>query len=231
MNKPTIKEFLEAIKYRITGGDEYMWDTYGPTARYLDYEVVNSPINDVSASAVYDIATQAIYEMQVWDANAKKEYRWINPLFAKAYKAECKKRGSPYKKSVDGRKFIDLDLASDILEKITAIVDNKPYDTRVQIELELSDDEISVLMTIAHERDITLNQLVEKVLEKSMNIALKEARHITLAKQYKQFIENNAPLPLDTSGVVKSSVLEWALANKMTMQEAKDFLKFMLANS
>jgi predicted HicB family RNase H-like nuclease len=37
-------------------------------------------------------------------------------------------------------------------------------DNRVDIEIELADEEWFTLMKIAHEQDITLNQLVERVL-------------------------------------------------------------------
>ena len=48
-------------------------------------------------------------------------------------------------------------------------------DNRVSIEVDLTDDEWYSLMKIAHEQDITLNQLVENILrefiekEKSKN--------------------------------------------------------------
>ena len=37
-------------------------------------------------------------------------------------------------------------------------------DNRVDVEIELTDEEWYTLMKIAHEQDITLNQLVERVL-------------------------------------------------------------------
>ena len=37
-------------------------------------------------------------------------------------------------------------------------------DNRVDVEIELTDEEWYTLMKIAHEQDITLNQLVEQVL-------------------------------------------------------------------
>ena len=37
-------------------------------------------------------------------------------------------------------------------------------DNRVDVEIELADEEWYTLMKIAHEQDITLNQLVEQVL-------------------------------------------------------------------
>ena len=38
-------------------------------------------------------------------------------------------------------------------------------DNRVSIEVDLTDDEWYTLMKLAHEQDITLNQLVENILK------------------------------------------------------------------
>jgi DNA-binding PucR family transcriptional regulator len=45
-------------------------------------------------------------------------------------------------------------------------VAGRDYDSRVQVPLELSEDELFRLMTMAHERDITLNQLVTDVIQR-----------------------------------------------------------------
>jgi hypothetical protein len=43
-------------------------------------------------------------------------------------------------------------------------VTGQDYDTRVSVPVELDDSELFELMRRAHERDITLNQLVEEIL-------------------------------------------------------------------
>lgn len=53
------------------------------------------------------------------------------------------------------------------------------FPKKEDVEIELSDEEIFSLMKIAHERDITLNKLIEEILIKEMNkyerkISLKE---------------------------------------------------------
>ena len=50
------------------------------------------------------------------------------------------------------------------MEKSRKIVANEDYDNKVTVPLELSDEEIFQLMKMAHERDVTLNQLVEDLL-------------------------------------------------------------------
>lgn len=47
-------------------------------------------------------------------------------------------------------------------------------DNRVDFEIELANEEWYTLMKIAHEQDITLNQLVERVLTKEINRIEKE---------------------------------------------------------
>ena len=47
-------------------------------------------------------------------------------------------------------------------------------DNRVEIELELTDQEWYTLMKMAHDQDITLNQLVERVLTEEINRIEKE---------------------------------------------------------
>jgi len=47
-------------------------------------------------------------------------------------------------------------------------------DNRVDVPIELTDDDWYTLMKMAHERDITLNQLVEEILTLEINRIEKE---------------------------------------------------------
>lgn len=42
-------------------------------------------------------------------------------------------------------------------------------DNRQEVEIDLPDDELFALMKMAHERDITLNQLVGQILEEQID--------------------------------------------------------------
>jgi len=44
-------------------------------------------------------------------------------------------------------------------------VAGRDYDTRVSIPLELGEEELFRLMSMAHEQDITLNRLVEQIIQ------------------------------------------------------------------
>ena len=155
----TIETFLNTVGHRISGGSEYQWQCFGPEARYLDSEFPDR----YSASIVFDTQTQVVYEATVCDYEANRAYRWLNPDFKSKFENEGLNRGS-HDQAWDTVGYTDLDVAEDFLTKTEAIVNGQSYDTRVSVPLEMSDDELLRLMTMAHEQDITLNQLVEQIL-------------------------------------------------------------------
>jgi hypothetical protein len=69
----------------------------------------------------------------------------------------------------DDLSFIDLEVADDMLEKAVAMVAGEEYDTRIKIPLDLPEDKIFQLMMLAHERDITFNELVTEALQEAIN--------------------------------------------------------------
>jgi hypothetical protein len=117
---------------------------------------------------VFDTVDQTVYEMEAWDYCNEREYRWIHPDYFKAHKKEAKKRGLKHRNSFDDRNFIDLDVEEDILEKARAIFLGEEYDTRVTIQLEIGEENEIMLMRLAHENDMTVNQYVEKILKEEI---------------------------------------------------------------
>ncbi len=70
----------------------------------------------------------------------------------------------------DGVEYIILEAESDFLDKFHTIVNGEfDYDPRVEIPLTLPDDELFALMKLAHENDMTLNQLIEYALVEELN--------------------------------------------------------------
>ena len=57
----------------------------------------------------------------------------------------------------------------DFLEKASAIFKGQPFDTRVSVPLDLNDEELFAMMKLAHQRDITLNQLMVEVLQAAID--------------------------------------------------------------
>lgn len=161
----TIPEFLEIVKHRITGGSDYGWQCFGRCARWLDCEVEGQ----YSASIVFDHQTQEVYTAEISDYRNDRCYRLIHPDYVEAYRAEAKGRGSDANQAWDDVKWIDLETDNDWIEKSMAIVAGKDYDTRVSIPIDLPDETAYELMKLAHEQDITFNQLIEHVLRNAID--------------------------------------------------------------
>lgn len=159
-----LEDFVKAINYKITGGSEYQWKCFGKNARYMDCQDQEGYGGDYSIHAIFDSVDQTVYAIELWDYKDDREYRWIDPLFVGAHMKACAKHEVDVYESMDGRNYIDLDLASDILEKVSKVVAGEPYDTRVQVPVDFTEEELLKYMKIAHERDITFNQLVELAL-------------------------------------------------------------------
>ena len=164
----SLKDFIEAIEYRITEGSDYGWDCFGDNARYLDAH--GPELNeDYSISCVFDAKDQTVYLVEAWDYANDREYRWINPEYQKAYRKACKRHDVDLNESFDDHKYIDLDVAEDMLEKINAIVNNRDYDTRVKVPVDFSDEDLLQYMKLAHEMDITFNELVERAVRAAID--------------------------------------------------------------
>jgi hypothetical protein len=179
----TLKDYIEAIEYRITEGSEYTWKCFGPNARYLDSH--GPDLNqDYSISAVFDSMDQTVYCVDAWDYRTNRTYRWINPNYINAVKAESKKNNIDFYESYDGEKYIDIDVEEDILEKINAIVNGKEYDSRVKVPVVFSDQELLQYMKLAHEMDITFNELVERAIQEAIDSFERDP------KKFKKSVDN-----------------------------------------
>jgi macrodomain Ter protein organizer (MatP/YcbG family) len=89
----------------------------------------------------------------------------LNPDYKNAFYKEAKKRKVDPEQAWDDVKFIDLEMEEDFLEKATAIFSGEEFDTRVKVEFDLDDRSILQLATEAHKRDITLNKMIEIILQ------------------------------------------------------------------
>ena len=161
----SLKEWMELVDYRVTEGGDYGWQCYGHDAHMLDSW--NGNQNGHSFTVIFDTKNQTVYEVQAHDYVRNRAYRLINPDFISAHDDESNGRGIEINQAWDDVNYIDLDVVDDFIQKSLAIRDGEEYDTRVQIEVNFDDAELLEYMKIAHDRDITFNQLVE--------IALKEA--------------------------------------------------------
>lgn len=159
-----IDQVNNALGHRIVSGSEYQWQCYGPNTRYLDYESKYA-----YGSALYDTETLEVYEATINDVADKYQYRWMNPKTKDAHDAEAKSRGLSPSHAWDDINWYDLEVDTDWIEKAEAIFSGKTFDTRVEVPLELEDSEILHLALEAHKRDITLNKMVEILLQEAID--------------------------------------------------------------
>ena len=158
----TMQRWMEAVGFRITEGSTYGWQCYGPNAYMLDSW--NGEQDGHSFSIVFDTKDQTVYEINAHDFTNQRAYRWVADSWRSAMQADAANRSVMEKQAWDEVDYVDLEVLDDMFEKIEAIAAGEPYDTRVQVPIDLPDEDLFMLMKMAHERDITLNQMVEQVL-------------------------------------------------------------------
>jgi hypothetical protein len=162
----TLKEWMELVNYRITEGSEYCWQCYGTEAYSLDSW--NGDQDGHSFTVIFDKGNQTVYEVTVCDYANDRAYRMINPDFKFGYDDEAQNRGVDRDQAWDDVNYTDLETDEDFMTKAQAIIAGDPYDTRISIPINLPDDEMLVLMTMAHERDMTFNDFVEDIIRKAL---------------------------------------------------------------
>jgi hypothetical protein len=165
----TLEQFLNAGQFFITEGSTYGWQCYGPDAYMLD--VQQGSWNNNSATVIFNTKTKEVCEATCHDYVNNRAYRIFgNANYEQAHKQEQLSRNAdPF--AWDKVKFTDLEVAEDFLEKMTAIINGDEYDTHVSIPLDLDKETMFELMVRAHERNITLNAMVEEILQLAINQA------------------------------------------------------------
>lgn len=152
--------FLETIDYKITEGSPFGWNCF-PDARYID-----STNEFGTVTAIFSHKDRTVYQIEVQSENhpnGEFYYRWIHPNWIEAYKKEevIQFKKNKYKSDIE---WIDLDVVDDVLEKARATLEGEEFDKRVMLEVELDEDVLHKLMLMAHQRDITLNQLMTEII-------------------------------------------------------------------
>jgi hypothetical protein len=162
-----LSQVNESMDHKIISGSEYHWNCF-PDARFLDYESDYAHV-----SVLYSTEDQTVYQADasikrdVWPHD-EKPYRWTNPLFNDAYINEAKERNIDPDQAWDDVKWVTLEVEEDFLEKATAMFNGHEWDKRIQVPVDLDDDLILQLAMEAHKRDITLNKMVEIVLQEAI---------------------------------------------------------------
>ena len=147
----TLKQFMETVNYRINEGGD--WNGFSQHAYSLDSW--NGDQDGHSLCVIFDTEDQTVFSVQACDYKNNRAYRLTLPEHTKELD----------KQAWDDVDWTDLETDEDWLAKAQAIVAGEDYDTRVSVPLDLGEDELFRLMSMAHEQDITLNQLVTKVIQ------------------------------------------------------------------
>jgi hypothetical protein len=161
-----LKDWMEIVEYRITEGSDYQWECYGPNTYALDSW--NGDQDGHSFTVIFDTKTQILYEVQAHDYKNQRAYRWINPEFRKKHRKESKRKNVLENQAWDDLEYVDLEVEDDWLDKAASIYMGEDYDTRVQVPVDFSDEELFTYMKMAHDRDMTLNALIEEALRQAI---------------------------------------------------------------
>jgi hypothetical protein len=191
----TMKEWMELVDYKITEGGDYGWGCYGPNSYSLDSWNGVHGAGGYSFSIVFSTKSQKVYEVTVCDYTNDRAYRMINPKNVEKHRKEAEHKSELANQAWDDVDYVDLDVDDDFFQKALAIKDGESYDTRVQVPVDFSDEELLQYMKIAHERDITFNELVEDALRHA--IGEYEAGRITEEDAQKFKLERETAWPFE----------------------------------
>jgi hypothetical protein len=159
-----MKEWMELVDYKITEGSDYGWSCYGSNSYTLDSWNGVYGTGGYSFSIVFSTKTQKVYEVSVCDYTNDRAYRMINPKNVEKHRKEAESKTVLASQAWDDVDYVDLEVVDDFIQKCQAIKLGQEYDTRVSIPVTFSDEDLLTYMKLAHEKDITFNQLIEQAL-------------------------------------------------------------------
>ena len=165
----TMKEWMELVDYKITEGGDYGWSCYGPNSYTLDSWNGVHGTGGFSFSIVFSTKSQKVYEVSMCDYTNNRAYRMINPKNQEKHRKEAESKSVLANQAWDDVDYIDLDVVDDFIQKALAIRAGEKYDTRVQIPVDFSDEELLQYMKLAQDRDMTFNEFVEEALRHAIS--------------------------------------------------------------
>jgi hypothetical protein len=109
MKLVTLKDYLNSVGYKITGGGEFGWNCYGENIFCIDSEKMNKAKNyTFSTDLTFNTKTFTVYEMNSWDYKKKIIYLWVHPRYYKKYLKENKERGINPFKDEEGYQILEV---------------------------------------------------------------------------------------------------------------------------
>jgi len=165
----TMQQWMELVDYKITEGNDYCWECYGPNAYDLSSWNGVHGKGGYSFNIIFSTKTQKVYEVTVCDYTNDRAYRMIAENKRDKHHEESIARGINLNEAWDDIEYVELDVDADFIEKAQAIKAGTDYDTRVMVNLELPHDVIVQAALAAHDRDITLNDYINLALTELVN--------------------------------------------------------------
>jgi hypothetical protein len=160
----TIKEWMELVDYKITEGDDYGWQCYGPNAYQLSSWNGVHGKGGYSFNIVFSTKTQKVYEVEVCDYTNDRAYRMIAENKREKHRNEAEHKSELANQAWDDVEFTDLEVVEDFVQKAQAIKAGENYDTRISVPLDLPDDLLLEAALNAHRQGITLNDYINNAL-------------------------------------------------------------------
>ena len=146
----TLKEWMKLVDCRITECSDYFTNIPG----LYHLSSWNEQQDGFSLSVIFDPKdAQRVYMVEACDYARNRAYRLVDSALDVDNTAW------------DDTKWTTLETDDDFIQKALAIKAGEDYDTRVSVPLDLPDDVLFTLMKQAHEQDVTLNQMVEEILQ------------------------------------------------------------------
>ncbi len=183
-----IQQVFNAISYRIVESTPFLYHCFGANEP-RSYSFSNKN-NEPCGSFVADAAGR-VYELSVdngaYDDDKTRCYRWVDPDFEEALFAEIREHDSDPTIAWDEVKYIEIEVEEDILTKTQAICNGLIFDTRIITPVDLTDQEFLMISKMAHERDITLNQMVEHIISEVIMVEKEKQKNLTIPAQGKKF--------------------------------------------
>ena len=153
----TLKAWMELVDYKVTEASDYFTNIPG----LYSLSSWNEQQDGFSFFIAFDPKdNQRVYAVEACDYANNRAYRLKDPDIILD------------KQAWDDVDFTELDVDDDFIQKAMAIKAGEEYDTRVSVPLDLEDGLLFELMKRAHERDITLNQMVEEILREVIDTGI-----------------------------------------------------------
>jgi hypothetical protein len=160
----TLKEWLELADYKITEGDKYGWQCYGPHSHTLgSWNGIHGP-GGYSMDITFSTKSQKVYEVGVCDYTHDRAYRMINPKFREKHRKEALARNVNLNEAWDCVDYVDLEVEDDFIQKVLAIKAGEDYSTDISVPIDLPDDLLMFAFKSAHEKNMTFNDWMNQVL-------------------------------------------------------------------